>query len=46
MGQILQPDKNEFIVLASAVMPFDKYKGIRLIDLPEHCLDYLRIQTK
>lgn len=38
MGQIIQPDKNEFIAIASAIMPFGKYKGIRLIDLPERYL--------
>jgi uncharacterized protein (DUF3820 family) len=33
--QILQPDKQEFIKLATMKMPYGKYKGLRLVDLPE-----------
>ncbi len=29
------PDNNEFIMLTSMKMPFGKYKGVRLVDLPE-----------
>ena len=29
------PDKNEIITLATMKMPFGKYKGLRLVDLPE-----------
>jgi len=29
------PDKKEFLALAAAKMPFGKYKGTRLVDLPE-----------
>jgi uncharacterized protein (DUF3820 family) len=32
---ILQPDKAAFIQLATTKMPFGKYKGLRLVDLPE-----------
>ena len=35
MNQILQPDKAAFINLATMKMPFGKYKGLRLVDLPE-----------
>jgi hypothetical protein len=35
MAKHIQPDKNEFIALAAATMPFGKYKGLRLVDLPE-----------
>ncbi len=35
MNQILQPDKTAFIQLATTRMPFGKYKGLRLVDLPE-----------
>lgn len=28
-------EKNDLIVLANSIMPFGKYKGINLIDLPE-----------
>lgn len=34
MQQII-PDKKEFITLLSMKMPFGKYKGLRLVDLPE-----------
>jgi uncharacterized protein (DUF3820 family) len=33
--KILQPDKQEFIKLATMKMPYGKYKGLRLVDLPE-----------
>ena len=29
------PDKNEIITLTTMKMPFGKYKGLRLVDLPE-----------
>lgn len=32
------PDKNEFITLTTMKMPFGKYKGLRLVDLPESYL--------
>ncbi len=35
MSQIIQPDKKEFLELSRMKMPFGKYKGLRLIDLPE-----------
>jgi uncharacterized protein (DUF3820 family) len=35
MAQEIVPDKTEFIKLAVMKMPFGKYKGIRLVDLPE-----------
>lgn len=38
MGEVLFPDKAEFIALSKAVMPFGKYKGSRLVDLPESYL--------
>jgi len=31
----VKPDKEAFIELANAKMPFGKYKGLRLVDLPE-----------
>lgn len=30
-----EPDKEQFLKLATMKMPFGKYKGIRLVDLPE-----------
>jgi uncharacterized protein (DUF3820 family) len=36
--KILQPDKQEFIKLATMKMPYGKYKGLRLVDLPERYL--------
>ncbi len=33
--EILQPDEKTFIQLATYKMPFGKYKGLRLVDLPE-----------
>ena len=35
MAQELFPDKTEFIKLYRTRMPFGKYKGVRLVDLPE-----------
>jgi uncharacterized protein (DUF3820 family) len=35
MIQPVYPDKKEFIALATTKMPFGKYKGRRLVDLPE-----------
>ncbi|HKK09460.1 MAG TPA: DUF3820 family protein [Bacteroidales bacterium] len=31
----MQPDKEAFIALTKTKMPFGKYKGSRLVDLPE-----------
>jgi len=38
MTNLIQPDKEAFISLANATMPFGKYKGMRLVDLPERYL--------
>ena len=35
MSQPVYPDKKAFIALATTKMPYGKYKGIRLVDLPE-----------
>ena len=35
MIQPIYPDENEFLALASAKMPYGKYKGTPLVDLPE-----------
>ena len=35
MNQPVYPDKKAFIALATTKMPYGKYKGIRLVDLPE-----------
>ena len=35
MGTVLEPDKQAFEALTNAQMPFGKYKGRRLVDLPE-----------
>ena len=35
MTRQIQPDKEAFITLANTKMPFGKYKGLRLVDLPE-----------
>ena len=35
MIQTLKPDKAVFIQLATMKMPFGKYKGLLLVDLPE-----------
>ncbi|MBU1341994.1 MAG: DUF3820 family protein [Proteobacteria bacterium] len=38
MTNLIQPDKEAFIALATAKMSFGKYKGLRLLDLPERYL--------
>ena len=38
MNKLIQPDKEAFIALATTQMPFGKYKGMRLVDLPEQYL--------
>lgn len=35
MGTVIKPDKQAFKALTKARMPFGKYKGLRLVDLPE-----------
>ena len=35
MMQKIYPDKENFIKLSTMKMPFGKYKGSRLVDLPE-----------
>ena len=35
LGTVLKPDKQAFEALTKARMPFGKYKGRRLVDLPE-----------
>ncbi|MFH1156388.1 MAG: DUF3820 family protein [Pseudomonadota bacterium] len=35
MGLIINPDKEAFVKLATMKMPFGKYRGQRLVDLPE-----------
>ena len=35
MTKFIQPDKEAFTALATTKMPFWKYKGLRLVDLPE-----------
>lgn len=35
MGEILHPDPEVFRQLLTATMPFGKYAGRRLVDLPE-----------
>ncbi len=39
---MLKPDPNFLIQLANTKMPFGKYKGVFLIDLPEHYLIWYR----
>jgi uncharacterized protein (DUF3820 family) len=34
-GPHIQPDKNDFLKLAQATMPYGKYAGCRFVDLPE-----------
>ena len=38
MTKLVQPDKKAFITLATTRMPYGKYKGLRLVDLPERYL--------
>ncbi|MFA5688538.1 MAG: DUF3820 family protein [Kiritimatiellales bacterium] len=35
MSHELQPDRDAFLKLMNATMPFGKYTGRRLVDLPE-----------
>ncbi len=35
MGWVVEPDLKAFQALRSARMPFGKYQGVRLVDLPE-----------
>jgi len=35
LGTVLKPDKQAFEALTKVRMPFGKYKGRRLVDLPE-----------
>ncbi len=35
MSQPVEPDKEAFLALKTTRMPFGKYKGVSLIDLPE-----------
>ena len=35
MPQTIQPDSKAFLKLATKQMPFGKYKGLFLVDLPE-----------
>ncbi len=35
MKNDIQPNEKAFIALATERMPFGKYKGLRLVDLPE-----------
>jgi len=37
----VQPDNNAFLKLAQAIMPFGKYAGRRLVDLPESYVVWL-----
>jgi hypothetical protein len=38
MPKFIQPNIKLLIILATTKMPFGKYKGLRLIDLPERYL--------
>ena len=38
MPKFIQPDKESFIALATTKIPFGKYRGLRLVDLPEKYL--------
>jgi len=38
MAKLIEPDKKVFIALATTKMPFGKYKGLPLVDLPERYL--------
>ena len=38
MNKFIQPDKEAFITLSTTKMPFGKYTGLRLLDLPERYL--------
>lgn len=39
---MLQPNPNFLLELAKSKMPFGKFKGLYLIDLPEHYLVWYR----
>jgi len=39
--QLVRPDNNAFLKLAQATMPFGKYAGYRLVDLPESYVVWL-----
>ncbi len=38
MPKFIQPDNKAFITLSNTKMPFGKYKGLRLVNLPEQYL--------
>ena len=38
MPLFIKPEKKAFIALATTKMPFGKYRGLRLVDLPERYL--------
>ncbi len=40
-NQPIYPDKSAFLKLAQAIMPFGKYAGYRLVDLPESYVVWL-----
>jgi uncharacterized protein (DUF3820 family) len=44
MSQELQPDRAVFLKLMHAVMPYGKYAGRRLVDLPEPYVVWIKQQ--
>jgi len=42
--QEIHPDPESFLKLSQAIMPFGKYKGRRLVDLPEAYVVWFRQQ--
>lgn len=40
-GEMAVPDPDYFLKLAAAIMPFGKYAGSRLVDLPEAYIVWL-----
>lgn len=44
MKNDIQPDKEAFVALVNAKMPFGKYKELRLVDLPEPYIVWLSQQ--
>lgn len=44
MNLPLEPDKQAFMALMTARMPYGKYKGSRLVDLPEPYLVWFNQQ--
>jgi uncharacterized protein (DUF3820 family) len=44
MSEEIRPDSEEFLKLVEARMPFGKYKGQRLVDLPEPYVVWFRQQ--